>query len=1269
MGLKLPSLGKKLWDQVNFLDSGRTFKNQTPTNNRSAVGQLTHNAVTNTAGNFVKPFANIGPAFIVEPGRSLVAQATGNKAAMQAAESRKYKALENSLPGYFAQQAQHIAAIPYDLSRQVAGDFTNNPVASSNAGADVLRNINATPVGQATNIVERNLADFGARRSNPTLTKEQQKAAASSALQEVGVDPGASLGKQLTDTALGVSQLRALTNKPKVASKDSTTTIHLPEKGVYAKLTEEQAAKLADEVKNVKSGSGDIVHLSSNTPALQRGAREVSQAEIAGLSKNAEATLGKPKVSLRLAEKLSPDRQIRKVTNTVEEGLNKAIYKASVSTNPITRATARLTQGISREAGTPKELLQAKRQLLKGEAEYGKIAGLDVTKLGEKLTPESRTRVWAALDPEQAGRLGKTANPKNFTPQEAAYHQQILKVVEPTTKGNLDRGLITPEQAANPSYLKRAYEPFEGVSNAKVEAATKQGLLKQYRGRKAVSEDLVEKAITDPSYLAGKKVAQSHQAWANVDYSNYLADNGYVFDRARPGTVQLPNSPLYGKAAGKYVAKNISDDFTGFQYTNATLNAFNDIITAYDHLGIRRGKKELLTVFNPAVRLGNQVSNRVFATINGLNPLEFEKNRLGVKGMIKRRDPVYIEAVKQGLTGSDITKADFTKRIAQYIDDPDILKESGNWFQKSYSQADDNSRIAAFKTHLDKGYSPNEAARLTQRGFQDYSSVGFFYDMAAKTPVVGNAFVRFAGDSLRIGKNTLIDHPLRSIALVQTYGAFNEAMSRLSGETPEDKATREGRFGAPKIPGTNISLTTQTPWGEVNVARMFPFYQLNDIQGGLSKFAPIQNSPLTIKDGNLEVNGAGLNDPLLGQAAQVLIDKDFRGKSIQDPDNTGQFTEELPQSQKNKNLVRFLATQNLPLGREGDAIISAQQGEKDVYGKKRSLGQALARAGGIKIEQFGPDQAKETRQTNQFFDEKAQLDKEIAALPKSDQEAYKRATGYYKLREQTDNEFQPGEKRYIKSPVYNFPEDKWKDYTTNPKLYDLMSAKKQKEAAAGKPLQPEFDTRLSTGFRNQLINNKSLAPGEDVEADERMYSNPEWDKYLAIKKEYTDKAKKYYPEKDGEFVDELVKHKTGDFPTKPAAKVAYDAAYAAYVEGKGPKPAFTDAVGAARDQYSEAKRRWTNTEREARGLPPIDRETWENKTFGFDGSPSASGYGYGSGKKDKTFGSLDPYKYAVSLNAGGGVAKPKISVKKAGAAPKVASKRSAPKVSIRKSNV
>ena len=972
-----------------------------------------------------------------------------------------------------------------------------------------------------------------------------------------------------------------------------------------------------------------------------------------------------------VAQTLSPDRLIReKITNPLEEAAARVVQRMQTSKNPLARAAVKPLAGFSREAGVTKEVLQAKRYM-RGGIEKGKLNREAIMELGDGFSRESRERVWATLDPEQAQKIGlDIPAASQLTPEEVQLQSTLKEIIDSTTEGNLRRGLITVEQADKGDYLKRGYSVFEGDAvNNKAYKATRKNLLDQYKGRKEITDELIDEAITDPVYLVAKKQAESEAAWAMHDYGSFIVEKGMASPTKRPGYRQLPNNPLYGPAAGQYVPINIAEDFTGFSYDTGIINAFNDLITAYDSLGIRRAKKELLTVFNPAVRAGNQFSNRaVFANMNGINPIQFQKNYLEAGKQIKAKGQYYREAIEQGLTGIDVTQADFHARVAQYADDPNMAQKALDWTKRSYSAADDKARVAAYITWRKRGLSAEEAGRKVQRGFQDYKSVGFFYDMAAKTPLIGNAFVRFAGDAIRIAKNSALDHPLRTAATIMLWSTFVDAMSRFSGESEQDKQTREDRFGAPKIPFTDISMTVQTPMGEINVARFLPFYQLNEIQGPLARFLPIQADP---------TKPEGWQDPLLGQVAQLAADKDFRGKSIKDPENTGQFSEPLSPEQERMNQARFLATQNLPLGREADSIISAATGQPDIYGKERTLGQAALRAAGVKVEQFGPEQAAKQRSKNQYFDEKAKIDEQLSKMSPAEQEAYKRLTGYYKLREKVPNEFEAGAMRYKKTPVFAFPEDKWKDYTANPNIYSFMEQKKNEEAKRGVPLQPEFDKRLSLEFRKQLINNKSLAPGEDVEADERMYSNPEWDKYQQIKKEYTEKAKKYYPEKDGEFVDELVKHKTADFPQKPAAKVAYDTAYANFVAGKGPKPAFTDAVAQAKEEYTKAKLDWTNNERKARDLPPINPDVWNNVTFGFESDEEkvykqlkyGKGYGgYGKGGSRKV-SMKAPETYGTELRAGATIKKPTVKkITMTSSKPKTVA-IAKPKVSMKKSKV
>lgn len=201
MGLSLKNIGKKIWDQANVFDNGRTYKNSTPTNTRSILGQTTHNAVTNTVGNFVaKPVAAVVSNSIVEPSRSLIAQATGNKAAFKAAEDRKIASIKVTPWGQAAEMGYKIGTAPGDLAAATINDIKGNKDLAKISRNEVLKSFNATPVGQVVSIPARNMATAQVRRDLPNLTKERQKEETAKNLESTGLDPNASLGKQLTDT-------------------------------------------------------------------------------------------------------------------------------------------------------------------------------------------------------------------------------------------------------------------------------------------------------------------------------------------------------------------------------------------------------------------------------------------------------------------------------------------------------------------------------------------------------------------------------------------------------------------------------------------------------------------------------------------------------------------------------------------------------------------------------------------------------------------------------------------------------------------------------------------------------------------------------------------------------------------------------------------------------------------------------------------------------------------------------------------------------------
>jgi hypothetical protein len=1084
----------------------------------------------------------------------------------------------------------------------------------------------ATPNSTVVRDIERGLDNAIPAPSNATHNLDAARERISKQIEDINnITRSHVEGIQRTPT-LSVGDKTKLTEE--VANKYRAVRADLD--NTLAKTTSQvdEAGKAIDTAQTARQEViGEVQQAKAATPEVGTKAAGVADVET-GPSVNDLVFKDAPKFEEKgrsILQTLSPDRVVREnITNPAEQYLKGKVAKAQTSENALSRGLGRLFQGKSREAGVGSELLTAKMKR-RGAADLGKLQRETIADIGKELDEASKTKVWALLDPEQAAKLGVA--PGSLNPAEAAYMSELKEVIDANTQALLSRNLITPEEAANPSYIKRAYGAFELDRELKgAYDASRSDLIKQFKGRKDVdAEGLLETGITDPSWLVAKKAAETQSAVGMVDYGNYLVDSGIAKDFPAPGLVQMPESKLHGGASGKWVPKNVSEDITGFKYTMGWLNAYDELVTHYDSWAVRRGKKALLTVFNPAVRGGNQMSNRIlFSQLNGINPVQFNAAYAQVGKMMKSNHQIYREAVEYGLTGVDITAADFAKRIGDSTGSGNLAARGIDWVKSTYSRADDKAKIAAFMVHRNRGYSAEEAARLVQRGFQDYNSVGYFYDLAAKTPLIGNAFVRFASDSTRIAKNAALDHPMRTIATVAVWAKFVDQMSKMSGESAEDKATREGRFGAPKVPFTDISMTVQTPWGEVNAARFMPFYQLNNIGNPVSKALPISGNPLQPE---------GWQDPLLGQFAQIAKDEDFRGKSIQDPDNvkfgdgTTKFEmDPLSADEKRKNVFRFLFNNNAPVGREVDSLFSSlgkepidgvigDSGGEDIYGKKRTPAQAALRALGVKVEQFGEEQAQEARQTEDYFKRKEEIDRDVEGLDPKTQAAFRRLTGMYKLRDEKDNPFKEGGKINVKAPVYDFSEQKYGEYMQSPELFKLMEKRARMEAEANDaPLNPIFDPRLPESFRLQLIQQKSIAPGDDIELQDRMYEDPLWDTYKAIQDEYKAKGAAYYPESNGEFTDEMVKHQDAPWAEKPPLWKAYTDAKA-----RGEDPQWSDELAAVREKFEMDKLNWTNNERKARGLPPIPAEQWFNKTFGYSPEKTSSGYssgysrGYGGG--------------------------------------------------------
>lgn len=160
-----PNLVQRTWDravnQINPFDNGRTWQQPNPTNNRSLFGQLTHNAVTNVGGDFLaKPLVVNPLQNVIETGRAVTAEATGNVPALQASQQREMQNVRNSVPGMTAnlllKSGDVLRRTPQQIMTDIHGFQGKAPTPAELANQQAgLRSFQQTPMGMVASPAEK----------------------------------------------------------------------------------------------------------------------------------------------------------------------------------------------------------------------------------------------------------------------------------------------------------------------------------------------------------------------------------------------------------------------------------------------------------------------------------------------------------------------------------------------------------------------------------------------------------------------------------------------------------------------------------------------------------------------------------------------------------------------------------------------------------------------------------------------------------------------------------------------------------------------------------------------------------------------------------------------------------------------------------------------------------------------------------------------------------------------------------------------------------
>jgi hypothetical protein len=593
----------------------------------------------------------------------------------------------------------------------------------------------------------------------------------------------------------------------------------------------------------------------------------------------------------------------------------------------------------------------------------------------------SLQRVHQVLDPEvyeSAIQNGKAQKVElaDLSPEEMNLYNALRTALDMIHEWHFANGFIKQKtyDKFKGKYIPRFWNDAGLTGQTETDlsefARISKGINTEYIKKRKEIDDMGLDIIEDPVYATATRMAQMLRNQAFFDYANALSNTDKVYDgpddMAPPSYIKLEGAK-YGDLNGKWVSRDIAEDFDGYFLTNKFANMAYDLAKKWARIPLVRGIKESKTVYDITVFLGNMTNNITMAFVTGVDPVNLlSRVDEGIKA-IKEKDADYRYLVQQGILGTDIVSNEIgmytsgapTQQLANQSIKDGLLSSASNVMdmaKKAYGASDDVAKIASFKSLVnDYGLSREEAATRVYDGLQNYGRVGRYFDVASKTPIVGNPYVKFAGDLGIMTKNALAKRPLNTIAFYMLLQGVAQLASRLSDEDEELKEAREARSFIPKIalPKTlnemgikDAPLTFMAGDTELNVARFISPYYIYDVgdHGYLgtlqeaSKFAPIQ---ITESESGLPVPKIG--DPVLGPIISLFMDRDFRNKPILDPTKNKFYAGDLEGNPlaKTVNAIEYLSHAWIPYYPKISAIYSGLAGEEDYYGRKRDIKNAL----------------------------------------------------------------------------------------------------------------------------------------------------------------------------------------------------------------------------------------------------------------------------------------------------------------------------------------
>lgn len=809
-----------------------------------------------------------------------------------------------------------------------------------------------------------------------------------------------------------------------------------------------------------------------------------------------------------------------------------------------------------------------------------------------------------------------------------------------------------------------------------------------YMGRKDVAElpqEVINRINANPAQSMLFRLQTGLDELGRIQAIKQIKEGGYIRpDQPNKNWVKLEGQQ-YGAANGMYADSRIVSELENRHiFTSDAGQAVSNALDVYRNSifgTLDRAVKRAKTSYSPGTFIGNLVSNPLFFNRgSGVNAVSQSFNMArNVPTLVShmrgtKLDPDILEmqrlGIKMGNTSDELVGG---KQNYKVLNDKGALtkvKDIALMPNEIYAGADDLAKVSIYKTLRSRGMSPQDAALRVTQFTQDYANAGRVVQMLADSPVLGAPFARFVPELLRLTKNNIAYNPVGTFAGLYAIAAIQKELNDKSGETPEERATRENAPGKVKVPFTSwinrmvglegdISLDFPIGNSAVNAARAlgfnFPIEPGADATESLIRnLAPFTIPFRTGPNGTTDFEGQMIVSSMaLRPLAEQLFNEDFMGRKIDDPTNkirwekSGgdemKYSDNMSPEAKRNNRLYHLFMNWSPLASETDAVATeagvrdavTQPGlndtKKDYYGKDRTPMQAFLRSLGIKVENNDAEARQRRMDTNEYYEQ----DK-----PKTDawlNENPDLADAYWKIRSTTRDRYTDVSANDIISP------EKYKliagDQTG--RLFDYFKQQAIDESKkTGVPLDPIYT--LPPDQANQVVQLKAMNTGDDMKFQQLLYKE-DWfkgykdadRKYQAAKPEYEDKPgqakqnprpEEWYALSEDLYSDEGVKSRY------PLVKQYQDEIAKFENYDSDERRAFTknwyDKYG---DAYKEEKANYeaerlaiVNKMRGIEGVPPMSPEVWSGQ-FETDSDSSGGGYGFGGG-------SSQPYQTNTMTN-------------------------------------